>query len=162
MRQSVTTLASTLIGAPLIVTVAIYFAATNDPGAEWGIWPYVVPVLSVAGIVAAELVGYTVPPIPAGTEPDRARALAVERFRTGMILRFALVEAPFVVTVALAFAFPTPEPVLLVGLSAALTCLGLAFHCYPWSRPVGRTADALEADGAKTTLRADLSGITMR
>jgi len=162
MRQAVTTLASTLIGAPLIITVAIYFAATDDPTASWGPWLLVVPVLNLAGIVAAEVVGYTVPALPAGTEPDRVRRLAEERFRTGMILRFALTEAPFVVTIALAFAFPVPEPVVLVGLSAALTCLGLAFHCWPWSRPVGRTADALERDGVKTSLREDLSSITMR
>ncbi|WP_299050743.1 hypothetical protein [uncultured Nocardioides sp.] len=162
MRQPVVTLASTLIGAPLIITVAIYFAATDDPTASWGPWLLVVPVLNLAGIVAAELVGYTVPAIPAGTGPEQARRLAADRFRTGMILRFALTEAPFVVAVALSFAFAVPQPVVLVGLSAALTCLGLAFHCWPWSRPVTKTAEVLEADGVKTSLREDLSSVTMR
>lgn len=162
MRQPVVTLASTLIGAPLIITTALYFVMTDDPSASWGPWPFVVPALSIAGILAAEAVGFTVPPIPAGTDPERVKRLADERFRTGMILRFALTEAPFIVTVALVFAFPTPEPILLVGGSAALTCLGIAFHCWPWSRPVNKTADVLEADGVKTSLREDLSSITIR
>lgn len=68
------------------------------------------------------------------------------------ILRFAISE--FVAIASIAAAFVLPDGDVLVHVGGALVSLVLmVVHVWPWARPVGKTADALEAGGRRSGLR---------
>ncbi|GAA1926579.1 hypothetical protein GCM10009737_30550 [Nocardioides lentus] len=162
MRQSYLPLAGALVGAPVVIAVALSFVLLPREGATWGPWPLVVAALAVGGVVLAELLGYRTPPLTPGTDAGTARTVSAQRWQTAAMLRFVLTEAPLLLTIALAFVVETPEPFWLVAGAAAVAVAGLLLHVWPWSRPVNRFAEALERDGARTTLREDLGVLTAR
>jgi hypothetical protein len=69
-----------------------------------------------------------------------------------MILRFAVSE--FIAIASIAAAFVLPDGDILTYLGGAVVSLVLmGVHVWPWARPVGKTADALEASGRASGLR---------
>jgi hypothetical protein len=74
------------------------------------------------------------------------------RWQSSMVQRFALAESIAIVSVALCFVVPEGGYVLLL-LGCATSLVLMAVHVFPWKRPVGKVADALERDGARSGLR---------
>jgi hypothetical protein len=143
-------MAGSLMGALVVIGVAL---STILPGG--GVSLVVVLVQVVAGLAAhglLEAVGYRMPPLTAGLTDEDAAAQARTRWQTGMILRFAISE--FIAIASIAAAFVLEDGTIwtyLVGALVSLVLMGV--HVWPWARPVGRTADALEAAGKRSGLR---------
>jgi archaellum biogenesis protein FlaJ (TadC family) len=143
-------MAGSLMGALVVIGVAL---STILPGG--GVSLVVVLVQVVAGLAAhglLESVGYRMPPLAAGLTDEDAAAQARTRWQTGMILRFAISE--FIAIASIAAAFVLEDGTIWTYLVVALVSLVLmGVHVWPWARPVGRTADALEAAGKRSGLR---------
>jgi hypothetical protein len=143
-------MAGSLMGALVVIGVAL---STILPGG--GVSLVVVLVQVVAGLAAhglLEAVGYRMPPLTAGLTDEDAAAQTRTRWQTGMILRFAISE--FIAIASIAAAFVLEDGTIwtyLVGALVSLVLMGV--HVWPWARPVGRTADALEAAGKRSGLR---------
>jgi hypothetical protein len=143
-------LAGSLMGALVVIGVAL---STILPGG--GLSMVVVLVQVAAGLAAhglLEAIGYRMPPLATDLSDEEAAVQARTRWQTGMILRFAISE--FVAIASIAAAFVLEDGTLWTYLVGALVSLALmGVHVWPWSRPVGRTADALEAAGRASGLR---------
>lgn len=144
-------LAASLMGALVVMGVALSFVLPPS-----GSLPVVVPVAQVAaGVVVhflLDAIGYRLPPLPTHLTDEEAVAQARTRWQTGMILRFAIAE--FIAIASIAAAFVITDGDILVYLGGALVSLVLmGIHVWPWARPVGRTADVLEAGGRPSGLR---------
>ena len=105
----------------------------------------------VALHVLVEATGYRPTPLdPSMSDADAAAAGRV-RWQSSMILRFAVIEALAIVSLAAAFIVDGGVWTYAVG---ALVSLGLmAVHIWPGSRSVTRTAEALESAGQDSFLR---------
>lgn len=155
VKQSTTMLALSLMGALVIIPVAVFFVVGGEDGALHApatVLLVAVPAAGVAVHVLLEAIGYRVQPIAPGTPEDDARSQAVARWQASMVQRFALSEAIAIVSLALCFVVDQGGYVLLL-LGCATSLALMAVHVFPWSRPVGRVADALDRDGAHSGLR---------
>lgn len=144
-------LAASLMGALVVMGVAL--AVVLPPEGSLSVTVLLVQVL--AGVAAhglLEAIGYRTPPLAPDLTDEAATAQARTRWQSGMILRFAVSE--FIAIASIAAAFVLPDGDILTYLGGALVSLVLmGVHVWPWARPVGRTADALEASGRASGLR---------
>lgn len=144
-------LAASLMGALVVMGVAL--AVVLPPEGSLSVTVLLVQVL--AGLAAhglLEAIGYRTPPLAPELTDEAATAQARTRWQSGMILRFAVSE--FIAIASIAAAFVLPDGDILTYLGGALVSLVLmGVHVWPWARPVGRTADALEASGRASGLR---------
>lgn len=144
-------LAASLMGALVVMGVAL--AVVLPPEGSMSVTVLLVQV--VAGLAAhglLEAIGYRTPPLAPDLTDEAATAQARTRWQSGMILRFAVSE--FIAIASIAAAFVLPDGDILTYLGGALVSLVLmGVHVWPWARPVGRTADALEASGRASGLR---------
>ena len=144
-------LAASLMGALVVMGVAL--AVVLPPEGSLSVTVLLVQVL--AGVAAhglLEAIGYRTPPLAPDLSDEAATAQARTRWQSGMILRFAVSE--FIAIASIAAAFVLPDGDILTYLGGALVSLVLmGVHVWPWARPVGRTADALEASGRASGLR---------
>ena len=144
-------LASSLMSALVVLGVALSVVLPPDGSLS------IVVLLAqvVAGVVVHGLldaIGYRMPALATDLTEEAAEAEARTRWQSGMILRFAISE--FIAIASIAAAFVLPDGDILVYAGGALVSLVLmAVHVWPWARPVGRTADALEAGGRRSGLR---------
>lgn len=155
VKQSTTMLALSLMGALVIIPVAVFFVVGSEDGALHAPATVLLVGIPVAGVVMhllLETIGYRVQAIAPGTPEDAASSQAVARWQASMIQRFALSEAIAIVSLALCFVVEDGGYVLLL-LGCATSLALMAVHVFPWSRPVGKVADALERDGARSGLR---------
>ena len=155
VKQSTTLLALSLMGALVIIPVAVFFVVGSEEGALDAPATALLVGIPAAGVVVhvlLEAIGYRVQAIAPGTPEDDARGQAVGRWQASMIQRFALSEAIAIVSLALCFVVEEGGYVLLL-LGCATSLALMAVHVLPWSRPVGKVADALERDGARSGLR---------
>lgn len=155
VKQSTTMLSLSLMGALVIIPVAVWFVVGSQEGAldaPATVLLVGIPAAGVAVHVLLEAIGYRVRPIAPGTPEDDARAQAVTRWQASMMQRFALSEAIAIVSLALCFVVEQGGYVLLL-LGCATSLALMAVHVFPWSRPVGKVAEALERDGARSGLR---------
>jgi hypothetical protein len=155
VKQSATMLSLSLMGALVVIPVALWFVVGTEDEATHAPATVLLLAIPAAGVVVhvlLEAIGYRVPPIPPGTPEDDARDEAVARWQSSMVQRFALAESIAIVSVALCFVVPEGGYVLLL-LGCATSLVLMAVHVFPWSRPVGKVADALERDGARSGLR---------
>ena len=109
----------------------------------------------VAGVVAHGLldaIGYRVPALAGDLTEEAAEAEARTRWQSGMILRFAISELIAIASMAAAFVLPDGDILVYAG-GALVSLVLMVVHVWPWARPVGRTADALEAGGRRSGLR---------
>ena len=144
-------LSSSLIGALVFIGVALFFVLPIDETPP--LWvPLAQVVAGVAVHFVLETVGYRVQPLDPSLSDDDAAAAGRLRWQSAMILRFALSE--FVALASIAAAFVLPDGGFVIYAVGALVSLVLmAVHVWPGARPVGRTADALEANGKASHLR---------
>ena len=144
-------LAASLMGALVVMGVAL--AVVLPPEGSVSVTVLLVQVL--AGLAAhglLEAIGYRTPPLAPDLTDEAAAAQARTRWQSGMILRFAVSE--FIAIASIAAAFVLPDGDILTYLGGAVVSLVLmGVHVWPWGRPVGRTADALEASGRASGLR---------
>ena len=83
---------------------------------------------------------------------DHHATAATAAWRQGQIIRFALCEA--IAIFSLAGAFILERGGFLTYLGGAVVSLVLMMlHVWPGARPVGKVADALEANGRRSGLR---------
>ena len=144
-------LAASLMGALVVMGVAL--AVVLPPEGSMSVTVLLVQV--VAGLAAhglLEAIGYRTPPLAPDLTDEAAAAQARTRWQSGMFLRFAVSE--FIAIASIAAAFVLPDGDILTYLGGAVVSLVLmGVHVWPWARPVGRTADALEASGRASGLR---------
>ena len=163
VRQQYRILAGSLMGALVIIPVALYAAVGSDEDALGRpdlLLLAGLPVLAVLLHVVLEAVGYRLQPVDAGTDPEEARRVGLARLQAATMLRFALSESVGIISVALCFVVSPGGFVLtLVGCACALVLMGI--HVWPWSRPLEKSIAALEGAGARTGLR-DVFGLAER
>jgi hypothetical protein len=144
-------LAGALMGALVVMGVAL--SVVLPAGGSVSVVVLLVQV--VAGLAAhglLEAVGYRMPPLALDLTDEAAAGQARTRWQAGMILRFAISE--FIAIASIAAAFVLEDGTIWTYLGGALVSLVLmGVHVWPWARPVGRTADALEAAGKRSGLR---------
>lgn len=155
IKQQYVVLAGALMGALVVIPLALFFVVGSQEGALDAPPTLVLVALPLAGLLAhvlVESVGYRVQPIAPGTPEREATSQAVMRWQSSMVLRFALCEVIGIVSVALCFVVE-PGGYVLVLVGCATSLVLMAGHVFPWSRPVGKVADALERDGGRSGLR---------
>lgn len=144
----------TVVGGLVVIGVALAFVLPLDESPpSW----FTVAALA-AGVVlhlGLDAFGYRTTPLDPALPADRATAVAMERYRAGMILRSALCESIAVASVALAFVLPVGG-FAVYGVGAGVSVALLGIHVWPGPRPVDRAATALEAHGTPSGLREAL------
>ncbi|WP_353953551.1 hypothetical protein V6K52_09115 [Knoellia sp. S7-12] len=143
-------LSGTLMGALVFMGMALFFVLGTE--ATPPLW---VPLAQFgAGIVihfVVEAIGYRPQPLdPSMSDPDAATA-ARTRWQSSMILRFALIEAVAIASLAAAFVIDGGVWTYAVGALVSLLLMGV--HVWPAGRSVGKTANALESQGQASFLR---------
>lgn len=156
VKQQNQVLAGALMAALVVIPLALYFVVGDEPEAlTTPSLPLLLAALPAAGLVMhvlLETIGYRVQPLEPGTTEEQARSQAVLRWQASMIQRFAFCEVIAIVSVVLCFVVSAGGYLLtLVGCATSLALM--AVHVYPWARPVGKVADVLERDGARSGLR---------
>lgn len=148
--QSVRTLSGALMAGLVVVGIALFFVlGTDDTPPLW----LVVAQLGagVGAHVLLEAVGYRTRPLDPDLDDAGAALAARAAWQTSMILRFALSEA--IAIASLAAAFVLEGGIMAYAVGAVVSLALMAVHVWPWARPVGKMADALEASGRRTGLR---------
>jgi hypothetical protein len=137
-----------LLGAPVLLAVAVWFTVTSmeDPP----IWTAVVVLaLVVVGFLLAETVGYAAPALPSQTNRDEAKHRAVMIWRSRLMFRFAVTEAPILMGLTMSFVAESRWP-FLVGLVAGWPVL--AFEILPHRRSIEKLRARLDSGGASSFL----------
>ncbi|WP_067435021.1 hypothetical protein [Nocardioides jensenii] len=151
-------LTGALVASPIWIGVAIWFVLTDDPFGSPETWALAVVV--AVGVAATGLilgVGFRAPAPSVSTGPDEAAAGALEAFRAGTMLRFALAETP--ILAGLALAFVTVEGGFLLYLIGAAIGLALMLtQVWPGDGVIARAQRVMERDGAQVPLREALYG----
>lgn len=144
-------LTGSLMGGLVVLGLALSFVLpTDEAPAAWV--PLAQIVAGVAVHLTLEAIGYRTVPLDPSVDDDQAAAQAKVRYQTGMILRFAICEAVAIASIGLAFVLPEGGfLVYAVGALVSLVLMGV--HVWPWARPVGKSADALEVSGQPSGLR---------
>ena len=144
-------LVGALMAALVFIGMALLFVLPLDQAPP--LWVPLAQLAAGAGIhLVLEAIGYRTPPLEPSLDDDAAAAQALVRYQSGMFLRFALCEAVAIASIALAFVLPTGGWVVY-GVGAVVSLVLMVVHVWPWSRPVGKAADALEASGRSSRLR---------
>lgn len=144
-------LSGSLMSAPLIMGMALFYVLPTDETPP--VWVFL--ALVVAGVaihVFLEAFGYRVQALDPSMSDDDAAAAGRVRWQSSMILRFALSEFVALASIVAAFVI---EPGGFVGyaVGALVSLVLMIVHVWPWARPIGKTADALEAAGQPSYLR---------
>lgn len=157
--QSMRVLALTLCAAPVAILVAIYFVLGGEPEAfSPPPWALAVPLgLAVAAALAITVVGYRAAPVEPSTPAPEAAATGAQVFQQLMVLRFALAEAPMIISLAFAFLVPSGG-FLVVALGVVCALVLLVWHVLPNDGQVDRVQSALESRGARVPLGDHLRG----
>lgn len=112
-------------------------------------------VLNLLTFGLAETIGYKTPAITPGTEPEEAQRQSVTAMQQSMILRFAITEAPAILSFAGA-AVTGSAWVYLVGGFWAL--LSMIWHVWPSRRIATKLERSLERAGGRAHLTELLGG----
>lgn len=151
-RQSLTIVCAALAGAIPMITLVLWFVLGAD-----GIGPFPaswapIAVIAVAGgaYACCELAGFRTPPLEySNRSAAEIEADSWRRFTASTFTRFALCEAVFLVSVALAFSVHSFW-VVLIGAVIALPLFFL--EAWPGERNQRRFAAALESRGIPSYL----------
>lgn len=142
----------------VLIAFALFFvlASTDDGLASPPLW--LVGAQVGAGVIVHllnETIGYRVRAIAPGTHEAEARTQSGGAFRSALILRIALAEAIAVASLAAAFVVESGGFLgYVIGAVVSLALVG--FHGWPWTRPIGKTLESLERNGARSYLREQL------
>lgn len=154
--QSLQVLAMSLVGAPVVILVAIWFVlGSDDPWSPPTVMLAVPVVLALGAAAMIQAVGYRTPALPATTPSQEAGETGARRFQSLMMIRFVLSELVTILPLALAFVVPHGGfSVLLIGviLSEAL----MLTHVLPNDTQVEKVRRSLASQGAVVPLREAL------
>lgn len=165
-RQPRQILAGALMGSLVVIGFALAFLFGTPGGAFGGLWTKP-PVVAWAVMVAAafapipiiKAIGYKVAPLSSGMSRREATSAAMMRDQSATVLRFAIIEAPAIAAVAVAFVVMTGG--FWIYASVAPISVWLMWtHVFPHEQVIARTQAALEADGARSYLD-EAYGFTM-
>lgn len=149
--KALRTLAMALMGAVVMIGFALLSVGMVDP---WEANPIAVVFLAVGlgvHMLVNSVIWPMIPAIDPGQDADTTFATALATLQPNMILRFALIEAPMMASVATAFVVPSGG--LTIFVVAAIASLVLMWlHVYPNESVIRRTQERLEATGARTGL----------
>lgn len=147
--QSLRVLGLSLTSAPALILLAMWFVlGGQDDAFSPPLWALAAPVLLLAGgATMINAIGYQI-----GTG---APAEPVAKFQSLMLMRFAFAEAPFILSLLLAFVVPQGgfAVVAVGGVGAVILLL---WHVLPNDGQVQRLERAYAAAGHPTDLRAAL------
>jgi hypothetical protein len=147
--QSLRVLGMTLVSALPVIVLALWFVLGSEEDAfAPPLWALAVPLVLLAGGAAViNTIGYQV----SREAPEDPAA----RFQALMMMRFAFAEAPFIVSIVLAFAIPQGG-FAVVALAAVGAIVLMLWHVVPNDGQVQRLERAYAAAGHPTDLRGAL------
>ena len=138
------------MAALVFIGISLFFVLGTDTTP-----PTWVPLAQLAAGVAihfaVEAIGYRVQPLDPSMSDEDAATAARTRWQSSMILRFALIEV--LALASLVAAFVIDGGVWTYAVGALVSLVLMAVHVWPAARSVGKTADALEAQGQASFLR---------
>ena len=153
LRILVGTLASSLV----IFGIVLYNTHKNgDYPPVWVAWA--LGGLAVASHLLSRRVGFNLKPVPAGTAPDEAMALALVAFQTSTVLRFALSEAVALVALVLSFVV-LPATWMTYVIGGALALVLLVVNVWPGATIIGKAQRQLDREGGQSFLHDALLGV---
>ncbi|NIK60371.1 hypothetical protein [Kribbella shirazensis] len=155
-RQSLTMVCATMAAAIPLLTLVLWFVlATHGLGEFPASWPPLVVLAAAVGAYSfCELIGFRTPPLEYSNRPAaEIQADSWRRFTASTFTRFAICEAVFMISVALAFVADSFW-VVLIGAVLALPLFYL--EAWPGDRNQRRFAAALEARGVPSYLTGQL------
>ena len=138
-----------MAGLVLIGFALFFVLGTKDTPP---LWLVLAQLAAGAGVhVLLESIGYRARPLDPQLSDADAEQAAAAAWQSSMMLRFALSEA--IAILSLVAAFVLEGGIVAYAVGAVVSLALMAVHVWPWSRPVGKVADALEAAGRTTHLR---------
>jgi hypothetical protein len=151
----------------LFFALALWFVIGADTGTTPGeptgtsappLWGVLVPVVvGACSLGLISVAGYRAPALAPGTPADEGVRTGLGVLRTGQMLRFALAEAPAVVSIAAAFVVDQGGYLVFV-LGAAVSLVLSVLHVWPRDAQISRVQDRLESAGARAPLLETLRG----
>jgi len=117
--------------------------------------PLLLGAVAVGGVLLAETVGHSPPPIEPGASAEEARRIALQQYHSRWFLRSASTQAVLLLGLLLSFALVTLWPYVVAFV------LGwpiMIFEVWPWRRSVDKIRLALEWAGARSYLDEVLYG----
>ncbi|WP_350276950.1 hypothetical protein [Kribbella sp. HUAS MG21] len=155
-RQTLTMVCATMAAAIPLITLVLWFVLAVDGIGEFpASWPPLVVLAAAVGAYSiCELIGFRTPPLEYSNRPAaEIQADSWRRFTASTFTRFAVCEAVFMISVALAFVAQS----FWVVLIGAVLALPLFFwEAWPGDRNQRRFAAALEARGVPSYLTGRL------
>ena len=147
-----------LVGGLVVVGVVLYTVLKS--GVYPPIWvPWALGGLAVTSHLLCQSTGFNRKPVPAGTPPDEAMAMARAAFHTSTMLRFALSEAVAIVAIVLSLAVqPASWMTYLIG--GVLTLILIGVNVWPSAGVIDKAQQRLDRDGGQSFLRDALLGVT--
>lgn len=140
---------------PLITLVLWFVLATEGIGEFPASWPPLVVLAAAVGAYSiCELIGFRTPPLEYSNRPAaEVQADSWRRFTASTFTRFAVCEAVFMISVALAF---VAQSFWVVLIGAVLALPLFYWEAWPGERNQQRFAAALEARGVPSYLTGRL------
>jgi len=155
--RSLRVIVGTLTVSLVMFAVVLFLVLPN--GHYPPIWvPWGLGGLAVLSHLLCRKVGFTIKPVPSGTLPGEAMAMALAAFRTSTIVRFALSELVAIVALTLSFAVaPATWMTYLIGLVLALILLWV--NAWPHAAVISKAQQQLDRDGGESFLPDALLGL---
>lgn len=150
--QSARILSGALMAGLVLVGIALFSVLGTEDTPP--LWLVVAQLGAGVGVhVLLESIGYRIRPLDRDLDDAQAELAARTAWQSSTMLRFALSEA--IAIVSLVAAFVLEGGILTYAVGAVVSLALMVVHVWPWSRPVGRVAAALEASGRRTGLREE-------
>ena len=155
--MSLRILVGILAGSLVIFGVVLYNALQNgEYPPVWVAWA--LGALAATSHLLSRRVGFNLKPVPAGTPPDEAMAMARVAFQASTVLRFALSESVALVALVLSFVVqPASWMTYLIGAVLALALL--AVNVWPRAGIISKAQRQLDREGGQSFLHDALLGV---
>ena len=155
--KSTRILVSVLASALVVFGVVLYSGLPN--GNYPPIWvPWALGGLAVISHLLSRTLGFNLKPVPAGTLPTEAMAMAGAAFQASTILRFALSESVAIIAIVLSFAVP-PASWMTYLIGGVLALILLAVNVWPSTSVISKAQQQLDRDGGRSFLGDALLGL---
>jgi hypothetical protein len=152
--QAIKILVIALMTAPLFILLALFFVLGTGEQGSGGLTvaagALIVGFFALGAHIAAGLLHSKLEPLDPNVREDRSRVVG-ERFQANLMTRFALCEAPIMVSVALAFV-ASGHTILIALLGVVLGEALLARHVWPNSWNLTKAQTQLESKGVPSQL----------
>lgn len=152
-RQTLRVLVATLLGSEVVLLLAV--TATTSPSGGFNappVWAILVVVgLGVVSAIATDRLGYRLPAIEPGAEPDETRARVLRAVQSTTLVRFVISEVGAFGSFALAFNVSDGGAIVcLIGVLLSLA-IGI-WNVWPGARVLTRVRSTLEREGGTSYL----------